>query len=49
MCEQRSRTRITKVKVGHVGAGFVAELHTYACKRVYGVDAEVAAAVSRSD
>lgn len=38
-----------KVKVGLVGSGFVAELHMYAYKRVYGVDAEVAAVVSRGD
>ena len=40
---------MTKVRVGLVGTGFVAELHMYAYKRVYGVDAEVVAAVSRSD
>ncbi len=38
-----------KVRVGLVGSGFVAELHMYAYKRVYGVDAEVAAVVSRGD
>jgi len=48
-CEQPGRTHMTKVRVGLVGTGFVAELHMYAYKRVYGVDAEVAAAVSRSD
>ena len=40
---------MTEVRVGLVGTGFVAELHMYAYKRVYGVDAEVVAAVSRSD
>ena len=40
---------MSKVRVGLVGTGFVAELHMYAYKRVYGVNAEVAAAVSRSD
>ena len=40
---------MTKVRVGLIGTGFVAELHMYAYKRVYGVDAEVVAAVSRSD
>jgi predicted dehydrogenase len=40
---------MTKVRVGLVGTGFVAELHMYAYKRVYGVDADVVAAVSRSD
>jgi hypothetical protein len=40
---------MAKVRVGLVGCGFVAELHMYAYKRVYGVDAEVVAAVSRSD
>ena len=39
---------MTKVRVGLIGS-FVAELHMYAYKRVYGVDAEVVAAVSRSD
>jgi predicted dehydrogenase len=48
-CEQTGRARMTKVRVGLVGTGFVAELHMYAYKRVYGVGAEVVAAVSRSD
>src|SRR5262249_17760761 len=34
---------MAKVRVGLVGCGFVAELHMYAYKRVYGVDAEVTA------
>jgi predicted dehydrogenase len=38
-----------KVRVGLLGSGFVAELHMHAYKRVYGVDAEVAAVVSRGD
>ena len=40
---------MTEVRVGLVGTGFVAELHMYAYKRVYGVGAEVVAAGSRSD
>ena len=40
---------MAKVRVGLVGSGFVAELHMYAYKRVYGVEAEVAAVVSRGD
>ena len=40
---------MAKIRVGLIGSGFVAELHMYAYKRVYGVDAEVAAVVSRSD
>jgi predicted dehydrogenase len=40
---------MTRVRVGLVGTGFVAELHMYAYKRVHGVDAQVVAAVSRSD
>jgi predicted dehydrogenase len=40
---------MAKIKVGLVGSGFVAELHMYAYKRAYGVDAEVAAVVSRGD
>jgi predicted dehydrogenase len=38
-----------KIRVGLIGSGFVAELHMYAYKRVHGVDAEVAAVVSRGD
>jgi predicted dehydrogenase len=48
-CERTGRARMTKVRVGLVGTGFVAELHIYAYRRVFGVDTEVAAAVSRSD
>jgi predicted dehydrogenase len=29
---------MTKVTIGLVGCGFVAELHMYAYKRVYGID-----------
>ena len=32
-----------KVRVGLVGCGFVSELHMYAYKRVYGLEAEVSA------
>jgi predicted dehydrogenase len=38
-----------KVTVGLVGCGFVAELHMYAYKRVYGIDAEVIAVAARGD
>jgi predicted dehydrogenase len=38
-----------KIRVGLVGCGFVAELHMYAYKRVYGVDAEVTAVAARGD
>jgi predicted dehydrogenase len=40
---------MAKIRVGLIGSGFVAELHMYAYERVYGVDAEVAAVVSRGD
>jgi predicted dehydrogenase len=40
---------MAKIKVGLIGSGFVAELHIYAYKRVYGLDAEVAAVASRGD
>ncbi len=36
-----------KVRVGLVGCGFVAELHMYAYKRVYGIEAEVSAVAAR--
>ena len=36
-----------KVRVGLVGCGFVAELHMYAYKRVYGVEAQVSAVAAR--
>jgi predicted dehydrogenase len=40
---------MAKIKVGLIGSGFVAELHMYAFKRAYGVDAAVTAVVSRGD
>ncbi|HLN07771.1 MAG TPA: Gfo/Idh/MocA family oxidoreductase [Xanthobacteraceae bacterium] len=40
---------MAKIRVGLVGSGFAAQLHLYAYKRVHGVDAEVAAVVSRGD
>jgi predicted dehydrogenase len=40
---------MTKIRVGLVGCGFVAELHTYALKRVYGVDVEVSAVAARGE
>jgi predicted dehydrogenase len=40
---------MAKIRVGLIGSGFVAELHMYAYKRVYGVEAEVAAVVSRGN
>ena len=38
-----------KVRVGLAGCGFVSELHMYAYKRVYGVDAAVKAVAARGD
>ena len=38
-----------KVRVGLVGCGFVAHLHMYAYKRVYGLDADVRAVAARGD
>ena len=40
---------MAKVRVGLVGCGFVAELHMYAYKRVYGVDAQVTAVAARGE
>ena len=40
---------MAKINVGLIGAGFVAELHMYAFKRVYGVDAQVTAVAARGD
>jgi predicted dehydrogenase len=40
---------MAKVRVGLVGCGFVAELHMYAYKRVYGVDAAVTAVAARGE
>jgi len=38
-----------KIRVGLAGCGFVAELHMYAYRRVYGVDVEVRAVAARGD
>ncbi len=40
---------MTKVRVGLVGCGFVAELHMDAYQRVYGLDAQVTAVAARGD
>jgi predicted dehydrogenase len=40
---------MAKVNVGLVGCGFVSELHMYAYKRVYGLEAEVKAVAARGD
>jgi predicted dehydrogenase len=40
---------MAKVRVGLVGCGFVSELHMYAYKRLYGVDADVTAVAARGD
>jgi predicted dehydrogenase len=40
---------MTKIKVGLAGCGFVAELHMFAYRRVYGVDVEVKAVAARGD
>ena len=40
---------MAKVRVGLVGCGFVSELHMYAYKRVYGIDAKVTAVAARGD
>jgi len=40
---------MAKVRIGLVGCGFVAELHMYAYKRVYGLEAEVRAVAARGD
>src|SRR5690349_21022322 len=40
---------MAKVRVGLVGCGFVAELHMYAYRRVYGVDVEVKAVAARGN
>src|SRR6516165_9429851 len=40
---------MTKVRVGLVGCGFVAKLHMYAYRRVYGLDAQVTAVAARGD
>src|SRR6201986_2454158 len=38
-----------KIRVGLAGCGFVAELHMYAYRRVYGVDVEVSVVAARGD
>src|SRR5207342_551715 len=40
---------MAKIRVGLAGCGFVAELHMYAYRRVYGVDVEVKAVAARGD
>jgi predicted dehydrogenase len=40
---------MAKIRVGLVGCGFVAELHMYAYRRVYGVDVEVKAVAARGE
>jgi len=40
---------MTKIRVGLVGCGFVAELHMHAYRRVYGVDVEGRTAAARGD
>src|SRR5437868_4480035 len=40
---------MTTIRVGLAGCGFVAELHMYAFRRVYGVDVEVRAVAARGD
>src|ERR1700755_2911357 len=40
---------MNKIRVGLAGCGFVAELHMYAYRRVYGVDVEVSAVAARGD
>jgi predicted dehydrogenase len=40
---------MTKIRVGLVGSGFVAELHMHAYRRVYGVDVEVRTVAARGD
>src|SRR3984893_13932140 len=40
---------MAKIRIGLTGCGFVAELHMYAYRRVYGVDVEVKAVAARGD
>ena len=40
---------MAKIRIGLAGCGFVAELHMYAYRRVYGVDVEVSAVAARGD
>src|SRR6202795_5325214 len=45
----RRRSTMAKIRIGLTGCGFVAELHMYAYRRVYGVDVEVKAVAARGD
>ena len=40
---------MTRIRVGLAGCGFVAELHMYAYRRVYGLDVEVSAVAARGE
>ena len=40
---------MAKIRIGLAGCGFVSELHMYAYRRVYGVDAQVVAVAARGD
>jgi predicted dehydrogenase len=40
---------MAKIRIGLAGCGFVSELHMYAYRRVYGVNAEVTAVAARGD
>ncbi|MTJ83656.1 MAG: Gfo/Idh/MocA family oxidoreductase [Telmatospirillum sp.] len=40
---------MAKVRVGIIGSGFIAEMHLYAYRRVYGLDIAVVAVASRGD
>ena len=40
---------MSKVTVGIIGCGFVAELHMHAYRRVYGVDVEVLSVAARGE
>ena len=44
-----AKSPMKTIRVGLIGSGFVTELHMYAYRRVYGVNVEVAAVVSRGD
>src|SRR5437016_13365142 len=46
---QGRRVAMAMVRVGLVGCGFVSELHMYAYRRVYGLDAQVTAVAARGD
>jgi predicted dehydrogenase len=47
--DQGGNLKMTKIRVGMVGCGFVSELHMYAFRRVYGVDVEVSAVAARGE